>query len=243
MNSLRIIKNHIGHLADRLSAIGLVWFREVEMVCGDIMALFSSVVLLRMRYAACCGLLLAFVGALAWMSPLGAAGAHGKRVVGVTLEPLARLTTHMGEALQLSQLRGRPFVVAFGYTSCADVCPTTLLELSNDLALLGKDGDRITVLFLTVDPDTDTPEHLRAYLTSFDGRIVGLSGNAIDIESAAHAFNAAYERIPAAGGRYTIDHTTRSYYFDKYGLLAGRHDVLKEPAKARLQMINRLLAQ
>lgn len=188
-------------------------------------------------------ILAVLVAATAWIGPATPAGAHGKRVVGVTLDPLARLTAHAGEAFQLSRLKGRPFVVAFGYTSCADVCPTTLLELSNDLAALGTDGDRISVVFITVDPDVDTVERLRNYLSSFDPRIVGLTGGIIDIEVAAHAFNAAYERIPGAGGRYTVDHTTRSYYFDRYGLLAGRHDVLKEPARKRIEMIRRLLAQ
>ena len=99
------------------------------------------------------------------------------------------------------------------------------------------------MLFITVDPDGDTADTLRAYLESFDRRIVGLTGNMIDIEAVAHAFNAAYERVSRPDGGYTYDHTTRTYYFDRYGLLAGRHDILKDAGKKRRDMMRRLLAQ
>jgi protein SCO1/2 len=168
---------------------------------------------------------------------------HGTRAVGVPLAPLSRLTLHTGIGFELQRLKGRPFIVAFGYTSCPDVCPTTLLELSNDLQSLGGDAARMEVLFVTVDPETDTVEQLRNYIASFDARILGLTGDPLEIEAVAHAFNAAYERVAKPDGSYTVDHTTRVYYFDKYGLLAGRHDILKEPAKRRHEMMRRLLAQ
>lgn len=182
---------------------------------------------------------------LAMLGLMGATGsvAHGKRVTGVALHPLSQLTTHTGGTFDVAQLRGRPFVVTFGYTSCADVCPTTLLELSNDLAALGEDGRRVTVLFVTVDPDFDTVGRLADYLGAFDPRIIGLTGSTLGVEEVAHGFNATYERVPGEQGRYTVDHTTRSYFFDRYGLLAGRHDILKEPGRKRIEMLRKLLAQ
>jgi protein SCO1/2 len=189
------------------------------------------------------GALAACLAGLAFVLSIGAGHAHERRAVGVRLSELGRLTTQAGHLLDLNGLKGRPFIVAFGYTGCPDVCPTTLLALSNDLQSLGRDADRLAVLFVTVDPDADTAEKLSDYLRSFDRRIIGLTGSAIDIEAVAHAFNAAYERVVRSDGSYSYDHTTRTYYFDRYGLLAGRHDVLKDPAKKRMDMLRRLLAQ
>ena len=99
-----------------------------------------------------------------------------KRPRGMDLAKLAQLTTHEGRLLGPGALRGRPFVVAFGFTHCPDVCPTTLLDLSNHLAALGPKGDKLGVVFVSIDPERDTVENLRSYLTSFDPRIIGLTG-------------------------------------------------------------------
>jgi protein SCO1/2 len=101
---------------------------------------------------------------------------HGARPTGVELASLFRLTTHRGGILSRSFVKGRPFIVLFGYTNCPEVCPTALNDLSMHLASLGDDANRIAVLFVTVDPERDTPEHLSTYLQSFDSRIVGLGG-------------------------------------------------------------------
>ncbi len=86
------------------------------------------------------------------------------------------LTDHNGKPFSSATLAGRPYAIFFGFTNCPDVCPTTLLLMSNALARLGADADRLKVLFVTVDPEQDTPEQLRKYMSSFDARILALTG-------------------------------------------------------------------
>lgn len=164
-----------------------------------------------------------------------------KRPRGMNLAPLYQLTKHDGRRLDRMALRGRPFVVAFGFTQCPDVCPTTLLELTNQLAALGAHGDRLAVLFISVDPEHDTVEHLRSYLKSFDPRIIGLTGDPADVAAAALALDAFYERIERKGGGYTVDHTTKIHYFDRFGLLAASIDLLKAPPARVRALLDRLL--
>lgn len=167
-----------------------------------------------------------------------------KRPRGVNLVPLYALTTHTGDALARGSLRGRPFVIAFGYTNCPDVCPTTLLDLTNHLAELGPDADRLKVLFVTVDPERDTVAHLATYMRSFDPRIVGLTGADIEIASVAHALDAFYERgKPNQSGGYSVDHTLKVAFFDRYGLLAARLDLVRTPHERVREVLRRLLAQ
>ena len=104
---------------------------------------------------------------------------HAKRAR--PLEPLLALTTHTGAQLAPEAVKGQPVAVVFGFTHCPDVCPTTLLDWSNVLAGLGTDGDRLKVLFVSVDSERDTPEALKAYMASFDPRIVALTGSAAEI--------------------------------------------------------------
>ena len=94
--------------------------------------------------------------------------------------PLAdvRFVDKSGQETHLSDLKGDFTLVFFGFTNCPDVCPTTLLMMSNALAKLGPDADRLKVLFVSVDPERDTPEHLRTYMSSFDRHIIGLTGSA-----------------------------------------------------------------
>ncbi len=122
-------------------------------------------------------------------------------------------------------MKGQPVAVVFGFTHCPDVCPTTLLDWSNVLATLGSDGDELKVLFVSVDSERDTPEALKAYMASFDPRIVALTGNAAQIAAAALAFNAFYERVAESGGSFTFDHTVKTYIVDRGGRMAGAVDL------------------
>ncbi len=119
----------------------------------------------------------------------------GRPVPADVLQPLSSLTTHNGVPFARDQVRGRPVAVVFGFTHCSDVCPTTLLEWSNMLTSLGPDGDRLKVLFVSVDSERDTPEALQAYMASFDPRIVALTGTIAAIAAAAKAFDAFYEKV------------------------------------------------
>lgn len=166
-----------------------------------------------------------------------------KRPAGVHLGKLDQLTTHEGRRFARSSLRGRPFAIAVGFTHCPDVCPTTLLDISNHLAAFGPEGERMAVLFLTVDPERDTPAALKEYLASFDPRIVGLTGHPTDVAAAADALNAFYERIDKPDGSYTMDHTLKVHFFDRYGLLAASIDLLKAPQPRVKALMTRLLAQ
>jgi protein SCO1/2 len=166
-----------------------------------------------------------------------------KRPAGVHLGKLDQLVTHEHRRFARSTLRSRPFVVVFGFTHCPDVCPTTLLDITNHLATFGARGERMNVLFVTVDPERDTPAALKQYLASFDPRIVGLTGHPTDIAAAADALNSFYERIDKPDGSYTVDHTLKVHFFDRYGLLAASVDLLKAPQKRIHDLLSRLLAQ
>jgi protein SCO1/2 len=168
---------------------------------------------------------------------------HGARPTGVELAPLFRLTTHRGEILSRSFVKGRPFIVLFGYTNCPEVCPTALNDLSMHLASLGDDANRIAVLFVTVDPERDTPEHLSTYLQSFDSRIVGLGGTVDQVTAVAEAFGAPFRRgATASAGSYNMDHSYMVFMMDRYGLLA-RAIGYNEPPQRMADVSKRLLAQ
>jgi protein SCO1/2 len=157
------------------------------------------------------------------------------------LESLFALTTHDGLRLTPELVKGHPVAVFFGFTRCPDVCPTTLLDWSNVLGGLGPDGDRLKVLFVSVDSERDTPEALKAYLASFDSRIVALTGSAAEVADAAGAFDAFYEKVTTAGGS-TFDHTTKVYLVNRDGRLAASVD-LRTPDEQRRKVLEALLAE
>ncbi|MDX2203875.1 MAG: SCO family protein [Hyphomicrobiaceae bacterium] len=135
-------------------------------------------------------------------------------------EPFA-LLDHHGRPFSSTALEGRPRAVFFGFTHCPDVCPTTLLEMSNHLAALGAEAQALAVVFITVDPERDRPETLREYLGSFDPRILGLTGTEAQIKAAAARFGAFYDRIPEGDGTYTVVHSAYVYLIDRRDRAAG----------------------
>jgi protein SCO1/2 len=111
-------------------------------------------------------------------------------------------------------------VVFFGYTQCPDVCPTTMAELARIKQALGADGQRVQGVFVTVDPERDTPEVLRAYVANFDAGFVALRGSPEQTAAAAREFKVFYAKAPGkTAGSYTVDHTAGSYVFDAKGRL------------------------
>lgn len=147
------------------------------------------------------------------------------------------LTTAEGKTLTDKDLRGAPFLVFFGFTHCPEVCPTTLFELTTLLGKLGAEADKLNVLFVSVDPERDTPAQLSLYLQSFDPRIVGLSGTQEEVDAALKAFKAYAKRIPTQDG-YTMDHTASVYLMDAEGRFRSLIDYHEEQdsalAKVRL---------
>jgi protein SCO1/2 len=131
-----------------------------------------------------------------------------------------RLTSHESKPFTDQDLKGKPFVVFFGFTHCPEVCPTTLYDLTQDLQALGKDADRLNVAFITVDPAQDRPELMKTYLSSFDPRIVGLTGTEEEIAAVAKAYKIYYRKVPTDGG-YTMDHTATIFLMDSKGDFYG----------------------
>jgi protein SCO1 len=125
------------------------------------------------------------------------------------------LTDHNGKPFSSAALAGAPYAIFFGFTNCPDVCPTTLLLMSNALARLGADADRLRVLFVTVDPEQDTPGQLRKYLSSFDAHILGLTGTPDQIAATAKLWKAFYNQLPEDKGGYTIVHSAYVYLMDR----------------------------
>jgi protein SCO1 len=128
-----------------------------------------------------------------------------------------RLVDQNGRTVTDADLRGRPFLVFFGFTHCPDVCPTTLFEISEVLRELGADADRLGALFITVDPERDTPAVLKDYLSSFDAHLVGLTGNPDAVAATAKAYRVYFKKVPLDDGGYTMDHTAIVYLMDKEG--------------------------
>jgi protein SCO1 len=131
------------------------------------------------------------------------------------------LTDQDGRRVTEKDLLGRPSAIFFGFTSCPDVCPSTLLELTNWLKMLGSDGDKLNTVFISVDSERDTPEHLKLYLSSFDPHIRGLTGNEAQIRQVAKAYHVYYKRMAQDDGGYTYDHSARIYLMDKDGQYVG----------------------
>jgi protein SCO1 len=122
-----------------------------------------------------------------------------------------------GQPFSDRDLKGKSFLVFFGFTHCPDVCPTTLFEISEVLRKLGPEADHTAALFISVDPERDTPAAMKDYLTNFDPHIRGLSGDAAALDAVAKAYRVYYKKVPLEGGDYTMDHTAIVYLMDKAG--------------------------
>ena len=130
------------------------------------------------------------------------------------------LTDHTGQPRTLADFKGKVVVVFFGFTQCPDVCPTTLAEMKAVKEKLGKDGERVQVLFVTVDPERDTAELLAKYVPAFDPTFLGLYGDAEATARAAKEFKVYYKKVPGSSPtNYSIDHTAASYVYDPSGRL------------------------
>ena len=131
-----------------------------------------------------------------------------------------QLNDAAGKPRTLADFRGKAVVVFFGYTQCPDVCPTTLAELAEVMKKLGPDADRVQVLFVTIDPERDTPDLLSKYVPAFDPRFMGLYGDAAATARTAKEFKIIYQKQPGATpGSYTMDHSAGTYIFDPQGRL------------------------
>ncbi|MBI3230337.1 MAG: SCO family protein [Burkholderiales bacterium] len=122
-----------------------------------------------------------------------------------------------GKIRTLADFKGKLVLVFFGYTQCPDVCPTTMTEMSGVMKALGKDADKLQVIFITLDPERDTPALLAQYVPAFDARFLGLYGSVKETEDVARDFKIFFKKVPGKNGNYSIDHTAASYVFDREG--------------------------
>jgi protein SCO1/2 len=131
-----------------------------------------------------------------------------------------QLADHNGQVRSLKDFRGKLVVAFFGYTQCPDVCPTTMAELAEAKKLLGPDGEKVQGIFITVDPQRDTPEVLKAYMSHFDPTFLALRGTPEQLAAMAKDFKVYYKRVEGkTPTSYTMDHTAASLVYDTQGRL------------------------
>jgi protein SCO1/2 len=163
-------------------------------------------------------------------------------VTGATFGQSLALTDHTGTRRTLADFKGKVVVLFFGFTHCPDVCPTALLELAKVTQELGADAPRTQVLFVTLDPERDTPQLLRQYVPSFHPAFLGLYGSAEETARTAKEFKVYFNKQPQPSGGYTIDHSAGTFVIDQQGRLRlfAQHGA---GAQALLHDIKLLLAQ
>ncbi len=152
------------------------------------------------------------------------------------------LTDQNGQRRTLEDFRGKLVFVFFGFTHCPDVCPTTLAEMAGIMKALGPESERLQVVFITLDPERDTPELLASFVPAFHPSFLGLTGDQATIDKVAKDFKVFAQKVPGKDGKsYTIDHTAGSYVFDAQGRirLFVRHG---QPVDALLKDLRQLLA-
>lgn len=152
--------------------------------------------------------------------PSAATGFHAIDITGADYGRELVLPDIKGRERSLADFKGQAVVVFFGFTQCPDVCPTTLAELAEVKKALGEDGDRLQALFVTVDPERDTPELLAAYMANFDPSFIALRGTLEQTQAVAKSFKAHFQKVPGEEpDSYSIDHTAGAYVFDPQGRL------------------------
>lgn len=157
-------------------------------------------------------------GAALWLRPSTGAGAGTTQVAGAKQigEDFA-LTDRDGRTVTPASLRGQPYAIFFGFTRCPDVCPTTLTKVARWRKLMGRDGDKFRIVFVSVDAARDTPKDVGAYVDLFGAPILGLGGSQAQIDRATRSFGVFYQKVPLDGGDYTIDHSAAIYLMDRNG--------------------------
>ncbi|MCK7474718.1 MAG: SCO family protein [Rhodopseudomonas palustris] len=143
-----------------------------------------------------------------------------------------QLSDQNGQRVTEQSLKGKPTLIFFGFTRCPDVCPTALFEMTELLRAMGPDGDRISVYFVSVDPERDTAASLKEYLSSFDERIKGLSGDPAAVANIMTSYRVYARKVPLKDGDYTMDHTALVYLMDRDGRFVAPFDIKRKPDAA-----------
>ncbi len=143
-----------------------------------------------------------------------------------------QLTDQNGKSVTEKSLQGKPSIMFFGFTHCPDICPTALFEMSEILKAMGKDGDRINAVFVSVDPERDTPDAMKNYLGSFDPRLVGLTGDPAAVAKMTSSYRVYAKKVPLKDGDYTMDHTALIYLMDRNGKFLAPFNIKRSPGEA-----------
>ena len=152
------------------------------------------------------------------------------------------LVDDTGVQVSEADLKGKSTVMYFGYTFCPEVCPTTLTDLVQWMQMIGRDADRLNYVFVTVDPERDTPKVMHDYVSAFDPRIRGLTGTSEQIAKVAKEYGVYYKRIPTSDGGYVMDHSAILYMMDPNGRFVGVIPYQEDTAKA-VAKLKKLAAQ
>lgn len=172
-----------------------------------------------------------------------AGGFSGIDITGADYATDFSLTDHNGQQRTLSDFRGKAVVIFFGFTQCPDVCPTSLGELAQARKLLGADGDRLQGLFISVDPERDTPEVMKQYMASFDPTFLALYSAPGELPALARRFKVYYKKVAGSTPTsYTMDHSAGSYVYDPQGRVRLYHRY-GTGAQALADDVRKLLAQ
>ena len=143
-----------------------------------------------------------------------------------------KLIDQEGRTVTEQDMKGKPFLVFFGFTHCPDVCPTALFDISEVFRKLGPDAGRANALFVTVDPARDNPEALKSYLSSFDPQLRGLTGDQAAIDAVVKAYRAYAKKVPNLDGSHTMDHTALVYLMDKEGRFVAPFNLKRRPEES-----------
>ncbi|WP_439358949.1 SCO family protein [Bradyrhizobium sp. DASA03007] len=147
-----------------------------------------------------------------------------------------QLTDQNGKAVTDKSLKGKPTLIFFGYTHCPDVCPTSLFEMSEVLRAMGKEADKVNAIFISVDPERDTPAAMKDYLTSFDPHLEGLSGDPAEVAKVITSYRVYAKKVPTKDGDYTMDHTALIYLMDRDGRFVSPFNLKRTPEEAAAEL-------
>ena len=179
-----------------------------------------SIKIIRLALWGLVGAAAIFAGTL-WFNQKDGGNGDGIQIANVTFGAPFSLLDQYGAPITEAALDGSPVALFFGFTHCPEVCPTTLYEMTSWLDALGPDGDKIKAFFVTIDPERDTPEILGDYLSSFEDRITGITGDKAAIDELAKAWRVYHKKIPLDDGDYTMDHTASIFLVKPNGDLQG----------------------
>lgn len=131
------------------------------------------------------------------------------------------LVDHNGQAVDQTMFEQKPYALFFGFTHCPEICPTSLYEMAGWIEGLGAEADKLGFAFVTVDPERDTPEMLKDYVSAFSDKIVGLTGSKEQVQSAVRSYGVVAQRVPLEDDDYTMNHTASVFLMNADGTLRG----------------------